>query len=476
MANDVVTTSAPVLATVRNVELMHVGQWNIASGEAHFTQDDIVHAVAALDCPAVRRPVCKLGHDGNHGVGEPAIGYVDNMHVEDDYILAGDYRGLPSWLTEQNEDGDCILSSAFPDRSIEGEYDYVCQIGHTHPFVVHAVSWLGVERPGVGTLESLIDLFGAAPAVETTGTPVQIAAGEATMAKRVLARKGAAEAAVSTDDIRVAYYKDPDVPWSEWIQEIQLDPLQLITVDDNERKFYRVPITVNGDDFEFGAKVEVKQQFVDAGVVMATVIAGQRVIYASREESRPNVTATVETSNEVVTDDQEGAGQMDRTALLTALGLPADATDEAITTAVSDAGVQLPAATTSPAAGGQPTATTGKFTPPAGTVLVDETVWETTRQNAAAGAGAAEKLRIQERDTFLTAAAQAGRFPTARVEHYSKMYDADPDGTRQLIESFEPGLVPVAASAGHAAGEKTADDDGGDNYWFSGVPTPDVKG
>lgn len=175
----VTVPTPPVLATVPGVELMHTGQWNAMTGTHTFTAEDLAAAIAALDCPAVRRPVLKFGHDSYHGQGLPALGSVGNMRLKNDgRTLAGDYVGVPGWLATVDDNGLSVLSSAYPDRSIEGEWNYRCQIGHLHPFVVHAVALLGVERPGIGTLPSLQDLaatFGVAlsnPA--PTGTPVTL--------------------------------------------------------------------------------------------------------------------------------------------------------------------------------------------------------------------------------------------------------------------------------------------------------------
>ena len=68
------------LATIPSVELVQAGQWDLGTGRVTFTRNDLAAAVAALDCPAVHRPVLKLGHDEpmpNGGVrwdGEPAVG------------------------------------------------------------------------------------------------------------------------------------------------------------------------------------------------------------------------------------------------------------------------------------------------------------------------------------------------------------------------------------------------------------------
>ena len=190
--NNIEVPATPLLANVPRVELGTVGTWNISNmNDWHPTADDFASAVAALECPAVRRPVLKFGHTGEPGEGDPAIGLIDNMAVSDDgQTLVGDFVGVPAWLAEVDDNGNSVLSSAYPDRSGEWQHNYVCQLGHTHPFVLHAMALLGVVRPGIGTLESLYDLYAKAPEKE----PLMPAAST-----------GVLGSSVTPDQIRKAY-------------------------------------------------------------------------------------------------------------------------------------------------------------------------------------------------------------------------------------------------------------------------------
>ena len=164
---------AVTLGRIPDVELIHAGTWPISTGVWTATIEDLAAAVDALSCPAVRAPVLKLGHSSPMpiGDGEPAVGWVGAMRVADDgRTLVGDYEGMPGWLAE-------VCASAYPDRSIEGQYGFKCQIGHVHPFVVEAVALLGVTPPGVGTLASLQDvaaLYGVEAAADNDGTRVTV--------------------------------------------------------------------------------------------------------------------------------------------------------------------------------------------------------------------------------------------------------------------------------------------------------------
>jgi hypothetical protein len=247
------------LVTIPDVELIKIGTWKLSTGEATFSTEDLASAVAALDCPAVRNPPLKLGHsepDPSGGMrwdGEPSIGYVANMRLTDDgATVSGDYAGVPSWLAD-------VMASAYPDRSVEAVRNFVCQVGHVHQMVVTAVALLGVEAPGVGTLKSLqsvADLYQAAVDGPEPENKIIVVFPEGRMTDPIKAQ-------VSTDDVRRAYYES-GTPMNMWVCEIQMDPMQLITMDDASGKMYRVPVKIKNDAISFSDPVEVKMTYLDA--------------------------------------------------------------------------------------------------------------------------------------------------------------------------------------------------------------------
>ena len=146
------------LVSIPDVELAAAGRWRASTGETTFTAEDLAEAVAAMDCPGIRNPVLKLGHqeeDSGNGIrwdGEPAVGYITNMRLSDNGTkIVGDYAGVPSWLAD-------VMASAYPDRSVELYRPWRCQIGHYHRAVITAVALLGVMPPGIGVLRSLQDV------------------------------------------------------------------------------------------------------------------------------------------------------------------------------------------------------------------------------------------------------------------------------------------------------------------------------
>ncbi|MEU7978238.1 phage protease [Micromonospora sp. NPDC049081] len=136
------------------VELIRTGTWNISTGKWTANRLDLNAAVAAMSCPAIQRPIVKIGHTDKRftpGDGEPAIGWYENLRTTDGgHTLVGD-QVAPQWISN-------VQAAAWPNRSVEGTYNYRCGLGHTHPFVLTAVALLGVTPPGVSTLASLNSL------------------------------------------------------------------------------------------------------------------------------------------------------------------------------------------------------------------------------------------------------------------------------------------------------------------------------
>ncbi|GAA2990750.1 hypothetical protein GCM10017559_08520 [Streptosporangium longisporum] len=505
---DLAVPAPPPLATVANVELMHTGTWHLSTGPVTFSTGDLASAVAALDCPAVRRPVLKLGHleadPDEHGLrwdGLPAVGYINNLAVaEAGRTLVGDYAGMPGWLGQ-------IIASAYPDRSIEGQFDFRCQMGHLHPFVITAVALLGVAAPGIGTLQSLQDvaaLYGVA-----ASTPPSPISGES-IAVTVHAtredpvpnpRAPQIAAGVTTEDVRRAFYSsDYGRSWDIWIEAIELGPMQIIAIDDASGSRSRVPVTIGDGDGEeavsFGDPIRVVVRYDDAPAVAAS--AEERVIrYGSRAESRPEAstppptqpaqptpatpanpaapptvvppepdpspapqTPPVEPAAGPTPTEGEAMPALDE-GLRTRLGLSADA-DEATILAAVDEALNERAEPTTPT---EPVAAAPAALPP-GTVAIDETMLAELRERAEQGVAARARQLTEDRDRAIEDAIRAGKTPPARREHWQTSWKADPEGTKQLLASLAPGLVPLA-DIGEPGGEPTGPSDDEFDQFFS---------
>lgn len=434
----------PVLATIPRVELASVGWWDISNAiDWHPSAEDLAAAVAALDCPAVRRPVLKFGHTGVSGEGDPTIGLVDGLGLtEDGQTLIGDFVGVPAWLAEADAQGRSVIASAYPDRSGEFEHDYVCQLGHLHPFVVHAVALLGVVRPGIGTLQSLYDLYTTAP--------------DLTPEKEALMAKAAAGAGITVDQVRKAYYAGPGTNFMLWIREMYVDPPELIVQDDNDDTIVRVPYTVTGDDIEFADPQTVQIQYVNARTA-----AGKPVVaFASSAESRPRRSASAETTTTT--------GEVMPTlieALRARLGLPDDADEDAITAAMNTAlPEQEPAEQVAdPAPEPAPVPVPVAASATARTVVIDAGAYAALQRDAADGAAARREQLKARREELVSAAVADGRIAPASRGKWVSAISASVGGEDAEAElaRLEKGTIPLA-SIGHDGGLENTTDSGVD--------------
>jgi ATP-dependent protease ClpP protease subunit len=80
---------------------------------------------------------------------------------------------------------------------------------------------------------------------------------------------------------------------------------------------------------------------------------------------------------------------------------------------------------------------------PEGTVLVDAERLAQLEAQAAEGVAARAQQRAEARDRALDNAIKVGKFPPSRKAHYAAAWDADPEGTQQLLNSLAEGLVPM---------------------------------
>lgn len=132
-----------------------------------------------------------------------------------------------------------------------------------------------------------------------------------------------------------------------------------------------------------------------------------------------------------LTDDQANTARQQ-------LGLPEDADGATIVAALSEAlEEQEPTST--------PTAQV-----PDGMRLIEDGVLNQLRADAQAGRTALDRQRNDDRERTLDNAVSSGRITPARREHFAKLYDADPEGTVELLDSLEPGVSVPVDELGHA--------------------------
>jgi len=167
------------------------------------------------------------------------------------------------------------------------------------------------------------------------------------------------------------------------------------------------------------------------------------------------------------------------TAMRDKLGLPETADEAAILAAVNavvdDSLEDRPSSITPPAAPAAPVASTpaapaaSQQPTPGSTIVIDSSAWDEREARIKRLEAADAKRRREERDQVIDQAVRDGKFPVARKDHWVRVWDADPEGTRQLIGGLAKNVVPVDA-IGHAG-----DDDGVDDE-FAHLFPPTAKG
>lgn len=458
-------TFEPVFMTIKRVPIVMAGvEYQLASGPATFTPEDIQEFVASQDDPAIVSPRLKIGHtsrlsnpkadgilkDGDDGV--PALGKFVNITFDDQNITAlGDLAGVPLWLAKLLKAG--LL---YPSRSIEGFQEAQTVTGHVWGLVVQAVALLGCVWPGCSTLDDL-------PLLYTEEGPDDIelydAEGKELDVSTIRARLGhpvaaASEvnAAVNVDDVRRAYYDslNADQMWW-WIRAIYVDPNELI-VDDDEGQLYRVAYTISGDEVEFADASPVRIQYVDAATsptsrhlraqLASALNAADKIAasYTSREESRPN---PEQEANSMTRAEQ--IAQLRARLGLTAEQLPDNATDAQLAAAALQAS-ETPATPPEGTPPNDQTQTSEVTTPPGeepeedepttppeggdaataslpdGMVAIPASTWAEVQRNAAAGASVAASHAEERREAMINAALTAGKIRPADVASYRNMF------------------------------------------------------
>jgi len=120
-------------------------------------------------------------------------------------------------------------------------------------------------------------------------------------------------------------------------------------------------------------------------------------------------------------------------------GLPDDASEEDVHSALAEAGLGAP-----PDEGRDKRVAAAASRN--GVITIDAAQLKQFEDGMVRASALAQRLEKDDRDRAITEAVKAGKFPPARREHYEHAWDVDPQGTRELIESLSAGLVPVTAS------------------------------
>lgn len=130
------------------------------------------------------------------------------------------------------------------------------------------------------------------------------------------------------------------------------------------------------------------------------------------------------------------------TALRTKLGLADDATLEPsqVLAAISDPGT-APQDKKDP----EPVTPAAPVKPVAGTMTMDASAYEAQQERIKRLEAKDAKRERDECDQVIAKAVAEGKFAPARKDHWARLWDADPDGTRQVIDGLTKNVIPVDA-------------------------------
>lgn len=470
--------------TVADMPIAMVGMdFPVSTGTISLTEADLLDAVASQGDPAVKSPRLKLGHGivntlnaVEAGGGMPSFGHIENLRYNpDDMTLYGDYVDVPAWLAE-------IMPAAYANRSFEGMQGATTVTGKKWRLLISAVSLIGVSWPGISTLPDLLAAFSPEGPKGVTVTPV-------------------IEAQAAVDDVRREFYDTVaigDQYWW-WIRDILIDPNEII-VDDDDGTLYRMPFSIDADGtVTLSDPQPVKIVYTDVPAKVAAAIAAQGMIagrgkaiaahYDNRAASRIKAT--------------QKEDEMDPKALGQRLGLGDNASEDDVIAkldelreagTVTPSGEQVPATPANPASpttpatpapdapAPDPAPTTEPTTEPApdeptgetlqqlaakqGLALVDKGTLDQIAAGAKAGADLAAERAKDLRDRLITAAVQEGKIPPARKDHWSKLYDADPEGTKTTLASMAA-VIPLGERGSAATSEEGLDGSEYPSEWLS---------
>src|SRR6266542_3936752 len=182
------------------------------------------------------------------------------------------------------------------------------------------------------------------------------------------------------------------------------------------------------------------------------------------------------TADPTVVDPNPKEASVDAAKIREALGLASDAPDTEVTAALAAAGLGQAGPPANPP-GDQnapaPPVVKPNGAVPAGMRLVSDSAWE-QMQNTIKRLEAREARRErEERDQVVAQAVRDGKFTPAQRDHFAKLWDADPEGTRTLIASLQKNTALAVAELGH--GGDVTSDEAAEDAMFDNLFPPSMR-
>jgi hypothetical protein len=90
---------------------------------------------------------------------------------------------------------------------------------------------------------------------------------------------------------------------------------------------------------------------------------------------------------------------------------------------------------------------------PPGTMLVSDSVWQQMQDQLKALASFVDQTKRNERDSVIDQAIRDGKFTPAQKPQFQALWDANPDGTRAVIDSMQRNSAFAVEAVGYANGD-----------------------
>lgn len=94
---------------------------------------------------------------------------------------------------------------------------------------------------------------------------------------------------------------------------------------------------------------------------------------------------------------------------------------------------------------------------PEGVVVIEQEAWDASNRRIQAMEAKEKRREVAERDEVIATAIRDGKFSVARKEHWVRLWNSDPDGTRIVLAGLAKNVVPVDDIG--TSGGPGADDD-----------------
>jgi hypothetical protein len=157
-------------------------------------------------------------------------------------------------------------------------------------------------------------------------------------------------------------------------------------------------------------------------------------------------------SEAVVPPSEAKEAGMDPAKIRERLGLDDDVSDDDVMEALAYAGfVPQPdkPAEPAPVAASAPKA---ELIAASGMITIDASAWNEREERIKRLEAQEDRRRAEERDQIIAKAVVDGKFAPARTAHWVRLWNADPEGARTILDGLAKNVVPVMAS-GYAGGD-----------------------